>query len=67
MPVCLFHLIENVEQPIMHNGIEILYTAPMKGIHEPVLSCDGAKLGFRILVVFQLKDVLGFPKCRVSG
>ena len=55
------HLVEQVEKSIVHNGVEVLHTAAVEGVHDPVLPRYGAELGLHLLAVLQLKDVLGLP------
>lgn len=43
----------------MDNGVKVLHTAPMKGVHDTMLVCNGMELGFRFLFVVQFKYVLG--------
>ena len=43
----------------MNNGVEILHTAPMKGVHKAMISCDGMELRLTLFIVFQFKYALG--------
>ena len=61
------HLVEQIQQTIMHDGVEVLHTAPVEGVHDPVVPHYRLVLGLQVFTVDQLKDVLGSLGALIRG
>ena len=65
---CASHLIEEIEQSIVHNGVKVLHLAAMVGIEDPAMrfGCLLKPL-FGLWIVTDFENELGFPHTCMRG